>query len=282
MKKIQVVALALATTFALSTTAQIKAPQPSPTGEIEAMVGLTEIEVEYSRPGKKDREIFGKLVPYGEIWRTGANASTKFKTDKDITINGKELKAGEYALYTIPGEAEWTIIFHNKLEYWGVGDYKEEDDALRVTAKPKALSTSLETFTIEFSHFTNSGAKMMLAWDKTVVSLDIETKLDEQMEAQIKDVLLGGPSANDYRAGAEYYMEKGENMDQALEWMNKACEMRPEAFWMMYSKAELLKKMGKNKEAKAAAMKSIEVAKASERGDFGYIKKNEELIESLK
>lgn len=282
MKKIQLAALALATTFALSTTAQIKAPQPSPLGEIEAMVGLTEIEVEYSRPGKKDREIFGKLVPYGEIWRTGANASTKFKTDKDIMINGKELKAGEYALYTIPGEAEWTIIFHNKLEYWGVGDYKEEDDALRVTAKPKKLATTLETLTIEFSHFTQGDAKMMLAWDNTAVMIDIKTKLDEQMEAQIKDVLLGGPSANDYRAGAEYYMEKGENLEQALEWMTKACEMRPEAFWMMYAKAELLQKMGKNKEAKAAAMKSIEVAKASERGDFGYIKKNEELIESLK
>lgn len=282
MKKIQVLAVAIATTFAMTATAQIEAPQPSPLGEVEAMVGLTEIEVEYSRPGMKDREIFGKLVPYGEMWRTGANASTKIKFDKDITVNGKELKAGEYALYTIPGEAEWTIIFHKNLTYWGVGDYKEEEDALRVTAKPAKLTNTVETFTIEFSHFTMSGAKLFLAWENTAVGIDIETKLDEQMQAQIKKTLIDGPSAGDYRAGAMYYMEKGENLDQALTWMSKACELRPDAFWMMMTKAELLAKMGKNKEAKVAANKVIEVAKKSERGDFGYIKKAEEFIAGLK
>lgn len=282
MKKIKILALALATTVTFAATAQIKAPKPSPLGEVEVMVGLTEIEVEYSRPGKKDREIFGKLVPYGEIWRTGANASTKFKTDKDITINGKELKKGEYALYTIPGESEWTIIFHNNTSYWGVGDYKEEEDALRVTAKPTAIKETIETFTIEFGYFSNSGAKMMIMWDNTLVSVDIDTKLDEQMEAQIKDVLLGGPSAGDYAAGARYYMEKGENLEQALTWMDKAIEKRPEAFWLIHNKAELLAKMGKKKEAIAAANKSIEVAKASKDGDYGYIKKNEEFIKGLK
>lgn len=282
MEKIKILALALATTVAFGATAQIKAPKPSPLCEIEATVGLTEIEVEYSRPGKKNREIFGKLVPYGKIWRTGANASTKFKTDKDITINGKELKKGKYALYTIPGESEWTIIFHNNTSYWGVGDYKETEDALRVTAKPITIKETIETFTIEFGHFTNSGAKMMIMWDNTLVSVDIDTKLDEQMEAQIKDVLLGGPSANDYAAGAHYYMEKGENLDQALTWINKAIEKRPDAFWLIHSKAELLAKMGKKKEAIAAANKSIEIAKKSENGDYGYIKKNEELIKGLK
>lgn len=282
MKRKHLLAMAIAATVTVSATAQIKAPKPSPTVEMEQMIGLTEIEIEYSRPGKKEREIFGKLVPYGEVWRTGANASTKFKTDKDITVNGKELKKGEYALYTIPGESEWTIIFHNNTSYWGVGDYKKEEDALRITAKVKNITEIIETFTIEFGYFTNSGAKMMLIWDKTLVAVDIETKLDEQMKAQINNVLVEGPSANDYAAGARYYMDKGENMDKALMWMNKAVEKRPDAFWLIHDKAKLLAKMGKKKEAIEAANKSIDVAKASKRGDFGYIAKNEEFIKSLK
>jgi tetratricopeptide (TPR) repeat protein len=282
MKKIKILALVLTTTISISAIAQIKAPQPSPTAEIEQMVGLTEIEIEYSRPGKKDREIFGKLVPYGEIWRTGANASTKFKTDKDITVNGKELKKGEYALYTIPGESEWTIIFHNNTSYWGVGDYKQDEDALRVTAKPTTINETIETFSIGFGHFTNSGAKMMLMWDKTIVLLDIETGTDKQMAEQIKAVLVDGPGAGDFAAGARYYMEKGENMEQALTWMNKAIEKRPTAFWYVHDKAQLLAKMGKKKEAIEAANKSIELAKANKDGDYGYVAKNEEFIKGLK
>ncbi len=283
MKKIKILAIALTTTFTFSATAQIKAPQPSPLGEVEQMIGLTEIEVEYSRPGKKDREIFGKLVPYGEIWRTGANASTKFKTDKDIKVNGKELKKGEYALYTIPGESEWTIIFHNNTSYWGVGGYKQEEDALRVTAKSMVLKDiSIETFSIDFQDLKNDGATMMLMWDNVIVPIEIAVNTNEEMEAQIKKTLIEGPAASDYAAGAGYYLELGENLDQALEWMNKAIEKRAEAFWYVHNKAKILAKMGKKKEAIAAANKSIELAKAYKDGDFGYIKRNEELIESLK
>ena len=282
MKKITILALAVATTLAFSATAQIKAPQPSPSAEIEQMIGLTEIQVEYSRPGKKDREIFGKLVPYGEIWRTGANASTKFKTDKDIKVNGKELKAGKYALYAIPGEAEWTIIFHNNTSHWGVGEYKQEEDALRVTAKPIKINESIETFSIDFQGLTNNGGTMMLMWDNTIVPVDITVDTDAEMAAQIKSVLVEGPGARDYAAGAKYYMEKGENLEQALTWMNKAVELRPEAFWYVHDKAKLLAKMGKKKEAIAAANKSIELAKANKEGDYGYVGHNEELIKSLK
>ncbi|MCB0401549.1 MAG: DUF2911 domain-containing protein [Flavobacteriales bacterium] len=282
MKKTQLFTLILASTVVLSASAQIKAPKPSPTAEIEQTVGLTEIEIEYSRPGKKDRKVFGDLVPYGEIWRTGANASTKFETDKDISVNGKELKKGKYALYTIPGENEWTVIFHNNTTYWGVGEYKQEEDALRVTAKPTTLKETIETFTIDFGHFTSSGAKLMLSWENTMVAIDIDTKLDAQMEAQIKSVLIDGPNAGDYVAGARYYLEKGEKLDQALEWMNKAVEQRPDAFWYIHDKAQILAKMGKKKEAIEAANKSIEVAKAAKGGDFGYVKKNEEFIQGLK
>lgn len=282
MKKTKLIALALASTIAFSVNAQIESPQPSPVGEIEQKVGLTEIEIEYSRPGKKNREIFGKLVPYGKIWRTGANASTKIEISDDITINGKELKKGKYALYTIPGENEWTIIFHNNLTYWGVGDYKEEEDALRITAKATKVDATIETLTFEFGHFTTTGGKLMLMWENTVVTMDIETNAMEQVEAQIKKVLVDGPGAGAYAAGADFYLEKGENLEQALTWINKAVEKRPEAFWYIHRKAQILAKMGKKKEAIAAANKSIEVAKANKGGDFGYIAKNEELIKSLK
>lgn len=282
MKKTKLIALALASTFAFSLNAQIETPQPSPIGEVEQKIGLTEIEIEYSRPGKKGREIFGKLVPYGKMWRTGANASTKFETSDDIKINGKELKKGKYALYTIPGENEWTIIFHKNLKHWGIGDYKEEEDALRITAKATKIDATIETLTFEFGHFTTSGGKLMLMWENTVVTMDIETNAMEQVEAQIKKTLVEGPDAGAYAAGAGFYLDKGENLEQALTWINKAVEKRPKAFWYIHKKAEILAKMGKKKEAIAAANKSIEVAKANEGGDYGYVAKNEEFIKSLK
>lgn len=281
MKKTKLIALALASTFAFSVNAQIETPEPSPIGEVEQKIGLTKVEIEYSRPGKKGREIFGKLVPYGKMWRTGANASTKFEISDDITINGKELKKGKYALYTIPGESEWTIIFHKNLSYWGVGDYKEEEDALRITAKPMKTAATIETLTFEFGHFTTTGGKLMLMWDNTAVTMDIETNAMKQVESQIKETLIDGPSATSYARGAEFYLEKGENLDQALTWMNKAIEKRPEAFWYIHGKAKILAKQGKKKEAIAAANKSIEVAKANKGGDYGYVAKNEELIKEI-
>lgn len=282
MKKTKLIALAIVASFAFSANAQIESPQPSPLGEVEQKIGLTDIEVEYSRPGKKGREIFGKLVPYGKMWRTGANASTKIELSDDIKINGKELKKGKYALYTIPGESEWTIIFHNNLSYWGVGDYKQEEDALRITAKPTKIDATVETFTIEFGYFTTTGGKLMLMWGNTLVAMDIETNAMEQVEAQIKKTLVDGPSAGSYAAGADFYLEKGASLDQALTWINKAIDKKPEAFWYIHKKAAILAKMGKKKEAIAAANKSIEVAKANKGGDYGYVAKNEAFIKGLK
>lgn len=282
MKKTKLFALALAASFAFNVNAQIESPQPSPLGEVEQKIGLTDIEVEYSRPGKKDREIFGKLVPYGKMWRTGANASTKIEISDDIKINGKELKKGKYALYTIPGESEWTIIFHNNLTHWGVGEYKQEEDALRITAKPIKTGATVETLTFGFGNFTTTGGKLMLMWDNTLVSMDIETNAMAQVEAQIKKTLIDEPNAGAYATGAGFYLEKGENLDQALTWINKAVDKKPEAFWYIHKKAEILAKMGKKKEAIAAANKSIEVAKASKNGDYGYVAKNEAFIKGLK
>ena len=199
--------LAIALVFNTIAFAQLKTPAPSPNATIEQMVGLTQVKIEYSRPGKKDREIFGKLVPYGEMWRTGANASTKIEFDNDIVIGGKEIPAGKYALYTIPGELEWTIIIHKNLENWGVGEYKEADDAVRFTVKTTKLNDVVETLTIDFSHLTSDGAYLNISWANTLVAIVLDSKSGEKVEKQIKELLIEGPSAGTYYGAARYYLD---------------------------------------------------------------------------
>lgn len=281
MKKIKFILSAAALFLAVGTQAQIKAPQPSPTAELEQLVGLTEVEIEYSRPGKKGREVFGSLVPYGEIWRTGANASTKITVSDDVTIGGQKVPAGQYALYTIPGKDEWTIIIHKHLENWGAGGYQSSEDLCRFTVKPTMLNDTYETFTIDFSDLTTSSANIELKWDNVKVSFPIVTPADEMVEQQIKAQLVDGPAAGTYYTAARFYLEKNENLDQALTWINKAVEMRPEAFWYIHVKAKVLAAKGMKKEAIAAANKSMELAKANKDGDFGYVKNNEDLIKKI-
>tara|TARA_R110001592_G_scaffold20091_3_gene81944 strand:- start:6333 stop:7184 length:852 start_codon:yes stop_codon:yes gene_type:complete len=280
MKKLQT--LLLATSFiALTANAQITAPQPSPTATLTQTVGLTEVTVTYSRPGVKDRTIFGGLEKWGTIWRTGANASTKIKFSDDVTIAGNKLAAGEYALYTIPGENEWTIIFNTNLTLWGTGGYKEEEDAVRFTVKPVKLNDKVESLSIDFSHFTYTGANMEIKWENMLISFPVETNAIEQVEKQIKEQLVDGPSAGSYASAAGFYLENDKDLTQALTWMNKAIEKRPDAFWYVHNKAKILAKMGKKKEAIIAAKKSMEMAKANEGGDYGYIATNEKLIKEL-
>ena len=267
----------------LSGYAQIKTPAPSPLATLQQKVGLVDVEITYSRPGKKDRVIFGDLVPFGKMWRTGANASTKITFSDDVTFGEKEVPAGEYALYLIPaeGEAEWTVIVHKNLDHWGLGDYKEEEDLVRFMIKPKKMNIVAETMTFEFSTFTNQGANLSFYWESTMLSIPIRVKTDEAVMAQI-DKVMGEPSAGDYRKAAVYYQENDKDMEKALEWITKAVDKKPEAFWYLHNKATILFALGKKKEAKAAATKSMEMAKVAEDGDYGYIKRNEELIAKIK
>jgi len=148
---------------------QDKSKRPSPPAKVEQKVGSAQITIEYSRPSVKGREVFGGIVPYGKVWRTGANEATTFTTDKDITINGKKLPAGTYGLFTIPGEKEWTIIFNKNAKQWGSGNYKEEEDQLRVTAKPQSTAAT-EMFTIT----VDEKGKAVISWDKTMVAFTIK------------------------------------------------------------------------------------------------------------
>lgn len=281
MKKLKSIILAAFVVLTLNVNAQIKSPQPSPTATISQKVGLVDIDVTYSRPGMKDRVIFGELVPFGEVWRTGANASTKIKFNEAVNLGGKDIEAGEYSVYTIPGESEWTIIISTSLENWGANNYKIEEDAARFVIKPTKLNDVTESFTMDFGTFTKDGCNLNLSWEKTRITIPIKVNTDEAVMAAIKETILDGPSANDYRTAANYYKDKGKDLEQALAWIDIAISKRTEAFWYVYNKAEILKALGKKKEAIAAATKSMEMAKVYEDGDYGYIKRNEELIAEL-
>lgn len=279
MKKSILLSAAMGITFAFN--AQIKAPQPSPESTVKQAVGLTDVTVTYSRPSAKGRKVFGELVPMNEMWRTGANASTKITFSEPVKIEGNAVPAGQYALYAIPGAQEWTIVLHKNLTLWGTGGYNEAEDLLRVKVKPVAKQDFVETFTIDFSDFTATSAHLNLIWENTEVPVKIETNTDELMEKQIKAQLVDGPSAGTYAAAANYYLEKNVQLDQAIAWIDKAIEKRPEAFWYMHTKAKIQAKQGKKKEAIATAQKSMELAKANKEGDFGYVLNNQKLIEEL-
>lgn len=259
--------------------AQIKAPQPSPVAKISQNVGLTDITIEYSRPSMKGRKVFGGLVPYNELWRTGANASTKVTFSDNVKIGGQELKKGTYALYTIPGEKEWTIIIHKNLDHWGIDDYKQEEDAFRFSVKPTAIANSVETFTIAIDNLKNTSCDLVISWDKTAVIIPVSLPTDETMIANIKKT-MEGPSSGDYYSAARYYHEENKDPKQALEWVNKSLEKGGDKFWILRLKALIQAKTGDFAGAIATAEKSSELAKKEGNGD--YPRMNEESIKEWK
>lgn len=268
-----------------TTFGQIKTPRPSPLVTIKQKVALTDVEVSYSRPGIKGRKAFGDIVAFNEVWRTGANAITTISFEDAVSINGEAMAAGKYALLSIPGEKEWTVIFSKDASIGGVSEYKQETDAARIAVKPRMLRDVVESFTIDFSNFKDEGATLSLLWENTAIDLQITMDIDGKIEAAIKSTLLeakDAAKAGDYHSAAVYYMGKDKNLDEALVWMNKSVEMSPEAFWYVHRQAELLGKMGKKDEAIKTAEKSLQMAKANADGDFGYVKRNEELISKLR
>ncbi len=266
--------------------AQIQSPKSSPTVEIKQTVGLSEIELEYSRPGVKGRTIFGDLVPYGQVWRMGANHCTVIEFDDAVTFAGKEVKAGTYGLFAIPNKDEWTIIISNQNDLWGSAGYDESKDVARVTVKSEKVPHTIETMTIDFNDFKDNGATLAIMFENTAVKIPVTVDTDAVIEEQIKKNLVDGDGkgleAGDYHSAAVFYQKQGKDLDQALVWMDKSIEMNPTAFYYVYRKAELLKEMGKKKEAIKTAEKSLEMAKANKDGDFGYAAKSEALIKELK
>ena len=258
-------------------TAQIQVPQPSPSAKIEQQVGLTNVVVEYSRPGMKDREIFGGLVPYGEKWRTGANNNTTISFDTDVSINGKDLKAGTYAIYTVPNQNEWEVMFYKDSNNWGLPQQWDDSKvALKATAKVQEMPMSMETFTILIDELQNDSAALNFIWENTVATLPISVPTDERAMASIQRV-MNGPSAGDYFAAATYYHDEKKDLDQAYEWIKKAVDMAgDDAFWVIRRKALIEADMGKKQEAIATAKRSL--AAAEKAGNKDYVKMNQDSL----
>ncbi|RYY64013.1 MAG: DUF2911 domain-containing protein, partial [Chitinophagaceae bacterium] len=239
--------------------------------------GISSVQLIYSRPAMKERKIFGDLVPYGKVWRTGANQATRIKFADDVSIGGQPLKAGEYALYTIPGENEWEIIINKGSENWGT-NYKQEDDLLRVKVKSAKLANPVETFTMQFENIKPTSTDLAIMWDRTAVKVPITTDIESKVMAQINNAM--NRDNRPYFGAAMYFLETGKDLNQAVTWLDKAIEQNPNAFWIYHQKANALAKLGKKEDAKQAANKSIELAKAQKNDD--YVKLNEKLLASLK
>lgn len=263
----------------LAQAPKIEFPAPSPGCTIKQRVGLTDIEIVYSRPSMKGRQIFGSVVPFGTVWRTGANAATKITFSTPVKLNDTDVPAGSYALYTIPGEDQWTIILNKGVGKSGT-QYDEKDDVVRFKTKPVNLSdTSIETFTIEFNHLRDESAVLNLVWDKTVVPVKIQLDLTSKLVPQIEAVMAAEGGSKPYYQAAMFYYDHGQDLEKAKEWVNAAIAQR-DAHYIEYLKAKILAKLGDKEGAIAAAKRSTELAIQAK--DTGYVKMNEDLISSLK
>ncbi|MBR39794.1 MAG: dihydrolipoamide dehydrogenase [Flavobacteriaceae bacterium] len=259
---------------------QINTPRVSPASEVEQMVGLTEIEIEYSRPSMRGREVFGNLVPFGKVWRTGADNSTKISFDTDVIISGKTIQSGTYSIFSIPNKESWEIIFYSDVELWGVPrDWSENKIVFSSMFDVKKLkkSNTVETFTISFNDLTNNDVNISISWENTSVDIKIEVPTRSMVESDINKVLSDNPKSSDYYAAAVFYRQENINLDKALEWMNKAIEMNESPrFWQYRQQSLIMAANDKFADAVDAAKKSLNLAIEADNQD--YIKMNRESI----
>jgi Protein of unknown function (DUF2911) len=272
-------ALVLATGMSFNSHAQtLKTPAPSSTQTIKQNFGLGDITLEYSRPGVKNRTVFGDLVPFGSIWRTGANGATKLTFTDEVMIGGNKLTAGTYALYSMPNKDEWDFMIYKDLTLGGnVGDYKPENELFRFKAKPSAMANKVETFTMQFADVTSTSIKLELQWDKLSISIPITTEIDAKI---MKNIETAMGDNKPYYAAANYYFDNKKDMAKALEWSTKAFDNNPKAYWIAHLKAKVQAEMKNYKGAIETAEKSKAIALAD--NDMSYVKLNEKLIEEVK
>lgn len=262
--------------------AQVTTPQASVPETSKTKVGLTDVGIEYSRPSKRDRTIFGTVVPYGELWRTGANSNTLIDFSDDVVIDGQKLEAGKYAIFTTPQENHWEIYFYRETSNWG--NQVEWDDtkvAAKTTAKVKHVDHTQETFSIALDNLTNNSAMLTFAWDNVLVATKIEVPTETKAMTSIEKTMAASPKAQDYLSAAQYYYATNKDIKQAKEWMDKGIGMLDKpAFYQLHSQALIHAKAGDNKSAKSIAESSLKASKEAK--DGAYIRMNEELLKKLK
>lgn len=278
MKKLIYAVAFMLATYAIE--AQVKTPQPSPKTTVQQVVGLTDVTLDYSRPSAKGRTIFGDLVPFGKLWRTGANLNSMITFSDDVTIDGKALPKGKYALFTVPKADTWEIIFYKTTDNWGTPEeFKESDVALRANAKPVLTDRRVETFTLSIGNITNDAADLEIAWEKTFVALKFEVPSKKAAMASIAKV-LAGPTAGDYFSAAQYYYQANIDHNKALEFINKAIGMvkpgEDAPFWHLRLKSLIQAKLGDKKGAIETAKLSLAGAQKEKNDD--YVKMNNDSI----
>ena len=278
MKRIIFVLATIIASYVLN--AQVKTPQPSPHSTLTQVVGLTEVTVDYSRPSAKGRIIFGDLVPFGKLWRTGANYNTTISFSEDIVINGTTLKKGKYAIFTTPKAEKWEVIFYTDSDNWGTPENWDANKvAVLVNAIPVALNSSTESLTISVGNLTNDSATLDIAWEKTMVSVKFDVPTQKAALASIEKA-LAGPTAGDYFSSAQYFYQSNVDLNKALEYVNKAILMTKAGedipFWHLRQKSLIQAKLGDKVGAIATANLSLAAATKAKNND--YIKMNNDSI----
>ena len=283
MKNLHVPAVAgaiLLTLCSLVTAqAQLKVPAASPMQTTKQSFALGDITLEYSRPAVKGRTVFGDLVPYDKVWRTGANGTSKITFSSDVKLEGKEVKAGTYGLFTIPGKNTWDVMLSKDLNLGAnVGAYKTENEVVRVQVKPTMLANTAETFTINLANIMANSAVLEIMWDKTRVPVTITADIDPLIVKNIEASMASEKPA--YFEAASYYYDTNRDLKQALSWVTKATEQNPKAFWMMLLKSRIELKMNEKASAIASAEKTVALATEAKNAD--YVKMANDLIASAK
>jgi len=275
MKKLTFLVLMIAVSFGIQ--AQINTPEASPYSTLIQKVGLTDVTVEYSRPSMRGRTIFGDLVPYDKLWRTGANARTKITFSEDVKIDNQDLKAGSYAIFTKPGASSWEVIFYTEADGGGTpGTWDDSKIAVKTTVEASKMDMQVETFTISIDELSDNGATLGMLWSNVYVGVKFEVPTDKAVTSAI-DKVMKGPDANDYYAAAVYYMNSGKDINKAKEWMDKAMSLTDKpAFWQLRQQSLIYAKAGDKKQAIAAAKKSLAAAEAA--GNADYVKMNKDSL----
>ncbi len=277
MKKLLFSVIALSC-FETAALAQVRMPAPSPTQTIKQEFGIGSIEITYSRPAAKGRKVFGDLVPYNKLWRTGANAATRMVLTEPLEFAGKRIDTGTYVLYAIPGIDSWDIVFNKGLTNWGTDGYKESQDVARIRVEPSKMKSKTESFTMQFVDVKPESCELQIIWEKTLVAIPVKADFREKVRMQLDAALQG--EKKPYWQAAQFYNEYEKNLPKALEYITKAIETNEKAFWMWIYKAKIQKELGDNAGALESSKKSLALAQEAKNDD--YIKINQDFQKSLK
>ncbi len=272
--------------FAQAPAVKIAFPDASPAATLKQRVGVTDVEISYNRPGMKGRTVFGGLVPYGEIWRTGANTATKLTFSTDVKLNGTAIPAGTYELFTIPGKTEWMIIIHKNMSQWGSYAYDQKNDVARFKVTPSTLGSAVETMAFGLSDVHNDSATLYISWEKTRVPMKLEVDVVGTLVPQIEAAMAAPEGKKPYFAAAMFYYENNLDLKKAAAWMDAAIAEQPNQMWMIYRKGLILAKAGDKAGALAAAQQSLDLVKNDPKSPASlkdeYTRLNNALISSLK